>query len=86
MQSLSIDASAAFAAGQLRAYQNILAELAEVEASIRREIRRLSPSPLPSRLPRWPGLSGSAAGRGSGGASPEVRLPDARCAVLPDAR
>ncbi len=81
MQSLSIDASAAFAAGQVCAYQNILAELAEVEASIRREIRRLSPSPLPTRLPRWPGLSGSTAGR-SRSAAP----PDSHCGVLPDVR
>jgi hypothetical protein len=86
MRSLSIDASAAFAAGQARASQSLLAELAVLavlKATFRREFRQLSSlASLLVRLPfSWPEPSGSTAGRALGRrALPDVHLPDAVCA------
>jgi hypothetical protein len=50
------DPEAAFRYGLTVAYQNILEELAQVEATVRAEIRKLSPAPLPHRTPTFPQL------------------------------
>jgi len=62
MHNLPNDPEAAFRYGLTVAYQNVLAELAQVEAVIRRELHRLSPAPLPSRVPAFPQLSQGADG------------------------
>jgi hypothetical protein len=56
VNNLPNDPEAAFRYGLTVAYENVLAELGQVEATIRRELRRLSPAPLPSRLPTFPQL------------------------------
>jgi len=54
MHNLPSDPQAAFRYGLTVAYQRVLAELAEVEATIRREMRRHSLTPLPTPAAQFP--------------------------------
>jgi hypothetical protein len=56
MSTVPIDQQAAYRAGQADAFTRFLAEMRGVVAALEAELARLSPAPLPSRLPTFPQL------------------------------